>query len=80
MGIGNILAAPTPFQIDILKDILQNEEEGINIREAEEAYSRDNLFDLMRDGWLSLLCRTVVIDDAFYALTPRGMEEIHKYI
>ena len=80
MEIGNILAAPTPFQIDILKAVSKSEEDGINIRKAEETYNREDLFDLMRDGWLSLLCRTVVIDDAFYALTPRGMEEIHKYI
>ena len=74
---GNKLLSLSETELTILKR-LAPEGEQININVADQEYGLGTMVELCGKGWLSLLCATVLIDDAYYCLSPEGREQLPK--
>ena len=66
-------------ELEVLKVLTPMKKGGINIREADEKYGLLVMVGLVRKGFLSLLCATVLIDDAYYCISPEGRENLSKH-
>jgi hypothetical protein len=69
MHVNEKLSEP---EITILTRFALMENGGINIREADKEYGMMTMVGLCSKGWLSLLCETVLLDDAYYCLSSEG--------
>ena len=76
---GNKLLSLSETELTILKR-LAPEGEQININVADQEYGLDAMLSLLSKGWLSLLCATVLIDDAYYCLSPEGRGQLSKIL
>jgi len=76
---GNKLLSLSEAEITILKR-LAPEGEQINIKVADQEYGLETMLSLCSKGWTSLLCATVLIDDAYYCLSPEGRQQLPKIL
>ncbi len=75
---GNEQTPLTEVEMAVLKR-LAPEGERINIRAADQEYGLSTMADLCGKGWLSLLCATALIDDAYYCLSREGRGNLSKH-
>jgi len=53
---------------------------GMAMRDCDAEYGIGAAVGLCARGYVSLLCHTVVIDDAYYCLTPEGRQKTKEYL
>ena len=76
----NKLFSLSDSEMTVLKRLAPMKSGGINIKEADQEYGISTMSGLCSKGWLSLLCPGVLIDDAYYCLSPEGREQLSKIL
>jgi hypothetical protein len=67
------------IELEVMKTLAPVKRGGINIREADAKFGLSVMVGLTSKGFLSLLCPGVLIDDAYYCISPEGRESLSKH-